>query len=228
MKTSTVRTAGFLFVGAALSLGTAWADLTVTNPTFYSNPSSLTNGPVEGSFWNNGPITGWTFIGSGGEAGSQTPGTIYSSVPGGSQFAYTNGAGGYIISQAIGTVEASDTYTVSVYVGDRSDGFSGTYSNGLTGASYVSSIDLVINGNNYYATGVQPTIPGTWSLWSVTVTGVTGEATLDLGPAISGNQADYASVSATPEPGFYTVLALGLAGLAFAVARRRSAAKDCA
>jgi hypothetical protein len=216
-----VRTIGFV-LGVSLSLGTAWADLSVSNPTFAPGPP-LSNGPGDGSFWNNGPIPGWTFS-SGPEAGSQTVGSLYPSTPdGGGIFAYTNNPNGIVISQDIGTVQATGTYTVSVYVGDRTDGFAGTYSNGPVGLGYVSSIDLVINGTDHYATGVQPTIGGTWSLWSVTVTGVTGEATLDLGPAITGNQADYADVSATPEPGFYGVLALGLAGLMFVVFRRHRA-----
>jgi hypothetical protein len=86
--------------------------------------------------YNSGPIPGWTIAGQGG---SWQPSTSYFNLPlsdGGKIVAYTNGG---TISQTLTgiSVLANTTYTLSVFVGNRLDGFTNTYSIALDAGSTV-------------------------------------------------------------------------------------------
>ena len=230
MKIDSSRLIGFFLLGAC-ALSTARADLSlpIINPSFETLPSGgLTMtagcGSVSGCAYSFGQIPGWNESNP-SDTGQWQPGTLggppsfFTSLPNGVTVAFSNGGA---IMQKVGTVtagEVGDTLTLGVYVGDRSDGFSV--------ASYTGDVDLMIGGVSYFATGLTPASGG-WSLWTASVQIVAADVgkgiTVMLINPCSVGQVDFDDVSLelAPEPGFYGLLALGLAGLAFAVTRRRS------
>ena len=212
----------FSLVSAWLSLGNARADVSITNPSFETlPPGGLTYETcgVGCSDSYNVPIPGWT---SGINTGQWQPGsssgnfTYFNYVPNGLTVAFSNGGP---ITQTVGaTVVAGDIYTLSVFVGDRSSG--------ISGQSYVG---LIVNGYNYRVLAT-PSSPGTWADWTATYTGTATDAgdpiTIELLPYGNG-QGDYDNVtltqtSATPEPRFDGLLALGLGGLMLAARLRHA------
>jgi len=68
-----------------------------------------------------------------------------------------------IIAQTVGDVVSGQTYTLSVYVGNRNDSFSSCFA----GTNSCSAVELVIGSTAYTATGPKPA-PGQWSDWTVT------------------------------------------------------------
>jgi hypothetical protein len=231
MKIDFSRMISFMFLGASLSMSTAWADISlpIVNPSFETLPSGgLTLhggcGSVSGCAYDFGQIPGW-HVSDPSDTGQWQPGTtgsppdFFSSLPNGPTIAFSNGG---TIYQQVGTVSASEvgqTLILSVYVGDRSDGASVS--------SYLGTVDLMVGGVSYFATGLTP-VSGSWSLWTVSVNLVSanlnqGITVMLLNPkGIAQVDFDGVSLELAPEPGFYGVLALGLAGLLFAVTRRRS------
>jgi hypothetical protein len=120
--------------------GTAWADnVPVVNPSFETNPGPLssscvtTGGP--GCAYNGGPIYGWST--QPGVAGIWQPGTYFSSIPDGSLIGYTSAVTSLSQTLTGNSVLANSIYTLSVFVGDRTDGLSG---------NYTLSLDTILGG----------------------------------------------------------------------------------
>ena len=214
--------AGLLLLGG----GTAWANvsITVVNSSFETLPGGgLPFACGVGCSYSKDSIPGWTNIqGSPGDTGQFQPGSssgnfaYFNYVPDGTTIAYSNGG---TISQTVGaTVQAGVIYTLSVELGNRSDNGGGYANQG--------SADLLINGHQYVATGFQAAL-GTWTTWTAYYTGTSADAgksiTIELNALAPQGNYDNVSLSATPEPGFYGALALGMSGLLVAIQRRRRA-----
>ena len=117
--------------------GTAWADnIPIANASFETlgNPLSVTCGT--GCAYNYGSIPGWSLTGGGG-GGNWQPGSFFTSVPNGTLIGFVNATGS--ISQTLtgDSVLANSVYTLSVFVGDRTDGDSG---------NYTLSLDTIMGG----------------------------------------------------------------------------------
>lgn len=193
--------------------GPARADITVLNPSFeVTNPLTISCG--SGCAYNFGPIPDWTLTGNGG---SWQPNATYYNLPlpDGSIVAYSNGG---TISQTLATsLAANTTYTLSVDVGHRLDGFVTDYSIALAAGGVVQNS---FGGSN----GAIPI--GTFADETVTfTTGATvapGDLTIVL--TSDGSQADFDNVrltaSTVPEPSSLSLLAAAL-GIMFLALRRR-------
>lgn len=128
MRRLATLTAAAAFALAFGFTGTAWAvDVTITNPSFEDDPLI-----GDGDFSRMAPLTGpggvqgligWTHTNTGtndNRAGAFDPtASSFTSVPDGSQIAYSNGP---TLSQVLGETLAQWTkYTLSVDVGDRKE-----------------------------------------------------------------------------------------------------------
>jgi hypothetical protein len=127
-----------------------------------------------------------------------------------------------VISQTVGaTVQTGATYTLLVDIGARLD------------LRFLGAADLLINGNQYVATGVENL--GGFATYTATYTGLAGDAgdpiTIQL--SSSGQQGDFDNVrlsctgpcgsgSTVPEPSEIVLLGPGLSALYF-IRRRRKA-----
>ena len=193
--------------------------IAVNNPSFENSPSTPSGCAGIGCAYGTTSPSGW----SGG--GSFIPGnpgnTLYFNyVPDGSVVAYSNAGN---ITQTVGaTIIAGDTYTMSVYIGQRSD----------SGGVYSSFAGLMIGGILYTATGTTPT-EGNWSLYTVNVLGTAGMAGDSIQIVLGQNsyQGDfddvslsYTAPSVTPEPSSISLMALGLVVIFYMVFRRRTQA----
>jgi PEP-CTERM motif len=199
------------FIAAPASADT----IAIANQSFETvalgSPLNLSCGPL--CTFNVGPIPGWMTM---GESGTFQPGpTLFASVPDGTKAAYTNGGS---ISQTLSaTLSPDTTYTLTVDVGHRLDGFVTNYTIELLAGSMVLNSFSDSNGM---------ITAGTFAPESVSYT--TGAMPLmgNLGIELISNgiQTDFDNVtlSATPvpEPGTLALLATGL-GLMFFIFRRR-------
>jgi|HubBroStandDraft_2_1064218.scaffolds.fasta_scaffold04426_3 hypothetical protein len=204
-----------------VTCGAAWADnVPVENASFETtNTLNLSCGVPTNCLFNIGPIPDWTTAGP-GQAGSWQPSTTYLNLPlpNGNVVAYSNGG---TISQILGaTVHPDSTYTLSVYVGDRLDGFVANYSIALDdGSTTLCSTPAASNG---------AIAPGTFA--AVTLTCSTG-ATIapgDLAIVLTsgGSQIDFDDVTLnvvqTPEPASYLLLCIGLGSMVGFLRYRRT------
>jgi hypothetical protein len=202
------------------------ASINVANPSFETNTAGLPYTVGCGNSnptcaYNDGPISGWST--SGGQTGQQNLGNLLAPEDGNLE-AYANGAGTSISQTVSATAIAGDTYTLDVYVGNRTDGYNGKV-----------AVELNIGGIITDASGLAP-VPGDWSLWTASyVAGVSGAPiTIDL--ISSGTQGNFDNVSltattATPLPSTWTMLIAGFIGLGFFAYRgtkNRSAATAAA
>lgn len=194
--------------------------ISILNPSFEDVSSFTYTCAGAGCQYNSGSITDWTLT---GEGGSWQPGSnsLYftTPIPDGSTIAWVSGG---TISQDLGvSLLPNSIYILSVFVGDRADGVSGSYSiamaagattlDSLTGSS--SNIGLGSFGDLIltFATGQNP---------------VLGDLSIVLGNP--GGQADFDNVTLTvgqntavPEPTSLILLIVGIAfvGL-FSIMRR--------
>jgi len=192
-----------------LAVAPAWADnIPVTNASFEAF-NTLIYSSSAGS-WNIGPIPGWTTTGVTGSF--QPSSSEFSSIPGGSIVAFTNGGS---ISQDLGVGLAANTsYTLSVFVGDRLDGANGNYTIALDAGSTTL---CTFSGNSASIT------PGTWMDETCNYQSGSILTPGDLSVVFSsqGTQLDIDKVSvATPEPGSLALLAVGLLSLCVVLRRK--------
>jgi hypothetical protein len=196
------------------------APITVNNPSFETLPSGgLPISCGTGCSYSEAPIPGWT---NAGFSGQFIPGTqvgnfaYFDTVPVGPAVAYSNGP---TISQTVGaTVQAGVVYTLQVDLGWRNDL-----------PSFVGSADLLVNGTQYFATGVTP-VQGNWSDFTATYTGLAADVgdTITIQLNTSGEQGDFDNVllsnnlpSVVPEPASLSILGTGLIGIAAFGRRKR-------
>lgn len=135
---ATSPSAEYIYSGGALlaAIKTSGA-VSVPNGSFQSyNTLSTPNscGP-----YNGGPIPNWT----GGGSWQPNSNCFNMPLPSGSIVAYTNG--GTISQTLTATLQPNSTYTLSVYVGHRLDGFVDTYTIALQAGSTVLAS---LNGSN--------------------------------------------------------------------------------
>lgn len=194
--------------------------ITVNNPSFETLPAA-------GLTLNCGPgcrfdapgansIPGWA--GGDGQFQPGAPGftTYFNTLA--SDGSLTNGySDGTTISQTVApTVQTGVVYTLLVDIGRRNDSF---------GTTFEGSVDLLINGVHYVATGASPN-QGFWSTFTATYTGLAADSgkpiTIEL--LSNGDQANFDNVrlsdnvtsGTVPEPrmAFWVVMTvLGLGGL---------------
>ncbi len=194
--------------------------IAVSNPSFETLPGGgLPFGCGTGCSYSESAIPGWTESGGGGAfSGQFQPGSssgnfaYFNSVPNGITVAYSNGG---TISQTVGpTVQNGVTYTLTVYIGLRNDGYP------LDGTA-----DLELGGTVCDATGTAPAL-GNWSVYTAQCTGNSGNAGEPIVIQLnsSGAQGDFddvmLSASTTPEPASFLLFGTGLLGIAF-IARKK-------
>jgi hypothetical protein len=196
--------------------------ITVLNPSFEILPSvGLSHACGTGCFFSVGLIPDWNSSAP-LSSGQFQPGTQdgnfrnFSALSNGITSAYSNGRSS-IISQTVGaTVEVGVPYVLMVDLGQRNNFFLG----------FRASADLLINGVKYMATGTPPT-RGHWSTFTATYTGLSKDVGDSITIQLNGNGAqanfDNVRLDAVPEPSFYGVVGIGLAGL-LAFARRKRGA----
>src|SRR6266404_493981 len=183
----------------------AWADSIPVQNASFEITNSLDQ-PFSGGPYNLGPIPDWTTTGI---AGSWQPNSLeFSSIPGGSTIAITNGG---TISQILtgNSVLANTAYTLSVFVGDRLDGVNGNYTIALDAGSTTL---CTFSGNSASIK------PGTFVNETCTYQSGSVVPVGDLSVVFSsqGTQLDIDKVSvATPEPGSLALLTAGIGFLFF-------------
>jgi len=188
--------------------GMAYADsVPINNPSFEMfNNLTATCGP--GCHFNFGPIPGWQ-----GGGTFQPNSQFFSSIPDGSKVAFTNG--GTISQMLTSTVLPDTVYTMTAFVGNRLDGFSGTFTLALdTIQNGVTTTLCTVSGNALDFT------PGTFESQSCMFTSgstVPGGDLYLLFTAGHTVQLDVDDVSLTtsaapsvPEPSSLTLVGLGV------------------
>jgi hypothetical protein len=190
-----------LLIGFAFISGSASADsISVQNGSFEQTSSPLSLGG-----YNDGPIPNWTLSGTVAGSWAPVPGTYFHTVPDGSTVAFVDGT----ISQDLGVaLLPNTTYTLSVFVGDRADGFN---------LNDPWSIMLGDGSASCTASGIGSNIPeGYFADETCSFTTGSSVPSGDLIVSLSGKgQADFDDVTVTaPEPTSLALEALGLLALA--------------
>lgn len=198
----------------ALLSGTARADnIPIVNASFETLGAPLSVSCGTGCAYNLGPIPGWTTTAG---AGSWMPGSFFSAIPDGSLVGFVNASNSLTQTLTGNSVLANSVYTMSVYVGDRTDNVNGTYTLSLdTILGGVTSTLCTVSGN-------ASSIPhGTFQLEGCTyASGGSGLPSGDLFlkfTATTGGQLDVDNVSLTvqsptgvPEPSTILMLGIGM------------------
>jgi hypothetical protein len=198
-----------LFVAIAMAVfavSPLYADTAISiQDASFETYNPLTTSCGTGCAFNHGPIPGWA-----GTGGSWEPNSTYFSTPppDGTIVAYTSGG---TISQDLGiTLLSNSTYTLAVFVGNRLDGDSGTYSIALdAGGTMLDSL----SGDSHSI------LAGTFAdeilIFSTGSTVTPGDLSIVLSNPLGG-QADFDNVSlsvapntAVPEPESLVLLVVG-------------------
>jgi len=200
-----------------------WADsITVQNGTFATtNPLNLVCG--SDCAYNLGPIPGWTIT---GQAGSWQVGSNFYTNPvpdGGIVALVTNGT----ISQTLPAhLMPNTTYTLSVDVGHRLDGFATTYTfvlyagntvlNSVSGSSNLIGSGTFADETLSYTTGATVVDSGNLTI------ALTSAGSLITDGGIQSNFGDVqlTDTAATPEPSSLLLLGSGLLGVGGFLRRR--------
>jgi hypothetical protein len=183
-----------IFVALLIALlfsGVSFADSIAIQNSSFEDTNPLNQSCGAGCTYNNGPIPDWTV--TGGQSGSAMLSTYYpGGIPDGSTVAFSNGS---TISQTLtGTsLQASSTYVLSVFVGDRTDNEVSDYSLSLYAGSTLLG---TFSGSNGSIT------PGTFAqeflTYSTGSTVAAGDLTIDLTSA--GIQTDFDNIQLTVNP----------------------------
>jgi hypothetical protein len=204
---------GCVFVGIlALMSCPAWADnIPIQNASF--EITNALNISLGGGPFNLGPIPDWN---SSGVAGSWQPNSSrFSSIPDGSIVAYTNG--GSISQTLTGNSVLADTfYTLSVFVGNRMDGFTGNYTISLDAGT--TTLCSFSSNSSSIAAGTFADETCTFQSGSTVPAGDLSVVFTSNSP---GAQLDVDNVSvSTPEPGSLALVTAALLFLFMALRRK--------
>jgi choice-of-anchor C domain-containing protein len=215
-----------LLAALACFVGTpAKADL-VANGTFVNGTYMFNSNGFDTLTATSNAISGWTVT----NGSVDVIATYWQQSPAGGYSLDMDGITPGTITQTVNTVVGT-SYTLSFYLSGNPDGGPTTK---ILDVSASPVIGPVIPYSAYLYT-LTTTGPNSNSernmMWEKETYVFTATSTSTLITFASGDQVNnpwgpaLAGVSLTPEPGFYGILALGLAGLGFAVARRRSAGR---
>ena len=204
--------------------GTAWADnITIANASFETLGAPLSISCGTGCAYNYGPIPGWTTTAG---SGSWQPGSFFTGVPDGSLVGFVMATNSLTQTLTGDSVLANSFYTMSVYVGDRTDNLNG---------NYTLSLDTILGGVTTTLctiTGSGSSIPhGTFQLESCTYQSLGTVPSGDLFLQFTANtgQLDVDNVSLTvqsatasvPEPSSVLLLGIGMLFLVTTLMMRR-------
>lgn len=189
----------YIFFGGkriAVVSATAGESLPIQNSSFEIAGPWTYQGCNGTCFWNGGPIPDWTISGGLG-GGSFQPGPTYYTLPlpDGNVVAWSNASN---ISQTLTGIglQPNTTYTLSVYIGHRSDNLATTYSVSLQAGS--TTLNTVSGSNSTIPLGQFAKVTLTYTTGS-TVT--PGDLSIVLGSG--GQQIDFDAVSLTTSGGVY-------------------------
>jgi hapalindole biogenesis HpiC1 cyclase-like protein/PEP-CTERM motif-containing protein len=205
--------------GLLMGGGQAFAGVIVVNNASFETlpPGGLNLGCGTGCLYSTSAIPGWTSTGNSGQFQPGTPAN-FTSLSDGLVSAYSNG--GTLEQTVSATVVAGVTYTLSVDLGWRND------------APFAGSADLLIGSNEeFQATGTA--VQGDFETFTATYLGTIADAgqTISIELKAGGVEGNFDNVrlsssailASVPEPASFGMMALGIAGVASLLLRRKFA-----
>lgn len=198
--------------------------ITVSNSSFETPLATDVEYP---GYYKTNTADDWFVGGSAGVwnplADSSDYDAFYSvAIPDGTQIAWSNGGS---LTQAVGTVQANTTYTLTVYVGERLD---------LDSTGY--TIEIVVDGTSVASVtqAQHDTTKGEWILVTATYVSTSADSGKDLEirlTGIGGGETDFDKIqldatTPVPNPEPSTILLIGTGLVGFAVAKRNLKGKS--